>query len=1830
MNRFEFPLGRLFSIALALPALASALNSGPAMPEYNDFEPVDATDMVNLPTGGFTYTIPLMTVPGPGLSFPIVLDYHSGIRPKQEASWVGLGWNLQAGSVTRQVNLFPDDYQGDSVTEQIHAQSVYGWMASIGYNGATVGISWDNTHGYGGMVGYGMSFYGIGRGSATYGWNGVYSGVSVSAGLGVGLTQNVGVNMSVGYSSRTGYNTTAGINAGVGPFSLGGQLTNGQASATVGLSLEVAQVSLSSKGGLAVGAKNFSGSNGISVRGTARSLSNGFDLTIPTSWGVFSFAYGEWDAWIEGYSLNRYYGFLYADKQGMGCRTDIGMDCTGWEAIGTHQPYKKHEINEAHLDFDGYGNANHGRLSATAEDQYMVASQGLSGTFKPFRAEDGDYLNTLTRYQQTEPSDDCGFFSFLGCPDVTSTVNRAQLLEANRNLLNEQGNYNDVYWRFLDDAAGAEYTNPYYARSVGATVGARSKRIAPRFKFGRLAGFEIIKEDGLRYEYTYAVHAFNESKVGADLASSTVYTDQHSKKPYAYAWLLTAILGVDYVSDGDASYCEEYDAGVEYCPPRTGAIGGWVAFSYGNGTSAGGNILTRWRTPYVNEAYLNNTSSHPNYGDFANPNSVRYGPTPYGKVNKEGTVFTTNRSGASGEKEVAYLTKIETPTHVADFQLSDRDDGNNPVFNADDINTPISTEQPYEIPVDSREAYLTPGQVSGFSCGTCTNAGYTVKWYLQDQFMSLPTDLPVGQQVKIKGSYKTWVRLGDPGPDYYAFQTGMNIANLPGSDATVLQGHPHNLIQLNLPAMQYKMESYNVNPFSTEYAPIGVSDLVIEVVNQSQKRLRKLDKIILTNKVMGKEAGAVAFDYDYELTPLTPNSVAAAPNSNSYGGGKLTLKSIRTGSTQKGPWMAPYEFHYQNPQANFQNDVWLPYEKDNTDRWGFRCTTCSDAWHEPNGNDALAWNLERMKLPSGASIEITYEPSRIKYVGKEEYFPVVPGQPTWRKLYLHQTADEAISNTSPLTFSTKSMEKARGAYTQHQYEVQYTVKTVTAKKGSQSCPINNPTGSQTSGDCSDIVLKYPDGTTQAPVQGQSYDYSYAASGFPSAQFVIPTTCWHNATGGSWVRCDWGVVMEKMRLLAKIDAPSNLEGLGGGVRVSTVKQVDIYSNKANTVSYTYEEGATPALPPSFSDYDDGRVPSSMGYELYQGSPGIMYGKVTANFLPANYKSSYYFLTPHQLPVFYGKMFNGNDIPNVTVGNQISVNDLSSLWGQMWKKEDYQGTSAVKVETKRWATNDAWKIGYNELPADQKPFQLADENTKICILVNGEKVIQNYDYSNAAPYVRADNEDQKNAFGLQFNVFGDIYYYGICTDNPTVESCHSQYIRQTRILNRRFLPQLAQDDILQDGLTASTSFYKYDFLNGNALNTWKRNSDGSVLVTSDLPAYAQYPGMIDLNQLTQSYSNTKYFYPPTTPQKALTPGNYDEVVANAVSSTYTAWRPFFEWDGTIHFYRPVGTYEWRNSEPFASITKFAIPNDRCVANPSWDYETRSPTDCPTNSLFSSNWIANERILKYDQFGHPVETEDGNGVPSAQHFGYGQLLPVAIARNARYDQILGESFETPDDLTNLRSPFPVSQSSDYAKSGTKSLVMPGRGVSGGETACMDVGPLPANTWFSASAWYFDDIPRLPAPNAYDPSTYINPGISAGGPGANGAACETAYSPLQGSPSTGFTLLDPNAAPNGSRTWKRLYLKFSCAENISWASICVKNTAGNMRNFITDEWRVSPLNASMTTYAYDERGKMISSTDEREVTTRYEYDAFGNYIRTRNDDGVILSEKAKQYSRR
>lgn len=76
----------------SIPSYAAKTPEAAAFLKYGEYP-------VNLSTGVPNISIPLYTVQIPGYTLPITLDYHaSGIKVEQEATWVGLGWNLNYGA----------------------------------------------------------------------------------------------------------------------------------------------------------------------------------------------------------------------------------------------------------------------------------------------------------------------------------------------------------------------------------------------------------------------------------------------------------------------------------------------------------------------------------------------------------------------------------------------------------------------------------------------------------------------------------------------------------------------------------------------------------------------------------------------------------------------------------------------------------------------------------------------------------------------------------------------------------------------------------------------------------------------------------------------------------------------------------------------------------------------------------------------------------------------------------------------------------------------------------------------------------------------------------------------------------------------------------------------------------------------------------------------------------------------------------------------------------------------------------------------------------------------------------------------------------------------------------------------------------------------------------------------------------------------------------------------------------------------------------------------------------------------------------------------------
>jgi len=208
-KKCAFCLFTVMVFEAVLPSVGLALTSGPSQPEMQGFEPIGGSNLVDAFSGDFSYSIPLMDVGG----YPLNLNYHSGSSADDEASWVGFGWSLTPGAVTRQLRGLPDDFNG---SEQVKKQQSFKDNITYGVNGTVkaeimgvplklslnAGIGVDNYKGIGTTLGTNV---GIDLSNA----------FASSSDCNAGNTSTVGLGGSVGLSTSSVNGSSLDLNVDI-------------------------------------------------------------------------------------------------------------------------------------------------------------------------------------------------------------------------------------------------------------------------------------------------------------------------------------------------------------------------------------------------------------------------------------------------------------------------------------------------------------------------------------------------------------------------------------------------------------------------------------------------------------------------------------------------------------------------------------------------------------------------------------------------------------------------------------------------------------------------------------------------------------------------------------------------------------------------------------------------------------------------------------------------------------------------------------------------------------------------------------------------------------------------------------------------------------------------------------------------------------------------------------------------------------------------------------------------------------------------------------------------------------------------------------------------------------------------------------------------------------------------------------------------------------------------------------------------------------------------------------------------------------------------------
>ncbi|TSJ46561.1 hypothetical protein [Fluviicola chungangensis] len=406
-NKFSTGQGSLTWLLLAIflwstfqPAMVYA--GGPTQPEVNSFTPVGVSDMVDPFTGDFSYNIPLMDVEG----YPINIAYNSGVTMDQEASWVGLGWNLNVGAVTRNLRGVPDDFNGDQVKTEYSVKPMINMGLDAGLTveiagfkipkvnakdskgglKVGVGLTYNNYNGFGTSISVGPSFdlgkFMGARATAGFSLSGSdENGASVAPSASLSYkSSNIDRDVSRSATIGTAFNSRAGLQS----LSYGFSATKQNYSVTRKKNLEGKTVVTGQY-------KDDEGSYGSKGGG---SFDLGLNQYMPRS------RHPMWGAGVS-FNVNLAGSFFFTDAQGnIGVRFSKNWIPDESKTLNTRSYgylYQENGQNNesAQLDFNRDNDIPFSQytpfLASTYQtyDIFSVSAQGTGGSFRPMRNDVG-------------------------------------------------------------------------------------------------------------------------------------------------------------------------------------------------------------------------------------------------------------------------------------------------------------------------------------------------------------------------------------------------------------------------------------------------------------------------------------------------------------------------------------------------------------------------------------------------------------------------------------------------------------------------------------------------------------------------------------------------------------------------------------------------------------------------------------------------------------------------------------------------------------------------------------------------------------------------------------------------------------------------------------------------------------------------------------------------------------------------------------------------------------------------------------------------------------------------------------------------------------------------------------------------------------------------------------------------------------------------------------------------------------------------------------------------------------------------------------------------
>jgi hypothetical protein len=917
---------------LVLPATQSfALTSGPSQPEVESFEPVGTTDMVNLFTGDFVYNIPLLDVDG----YPINISYHAGANIEQEASWVGLGWNLNPGEVNRGLRGIPDDFKGDSLMKFYSIKNEKDYRLRIGANvgfeafgalnlgiGAGQFITYNNYKGMG--IGFDVNAgFSTPNASNLAGNGGVgitvgsQDGASIDASVGVGFKTSKNLDENVGgisVSGGTGFNTRSGLkDIGVN-FNM--SISNTQKSNYKDLTKKVKNdigYTSTSQGGLGFGSSIPIGLQNHVAVVTNASTMKAFSIRVKLGLEAM-FTFPHFNTTVTMSELAHKYN---------GSMPSFGY------------MYNEFATPAGIMDFsrekDGIYNSSLPNLpiSSMTYDVYSVNGQGTGGSFRPFRSDIGTVYDPFV--SSTSSNDNVGLEFGTGIGPVGGLFELGADATFFRSKIESGPGY---YKPFTAGKRGSLYEPVYLKQGGELTYNIQQDHAALSSRSPLSVSYDGVLRDAggnsqgnLPSTFGAAENRSARANFMSYLLNSDLATvwEHENGNPTFHDSLRTSFPEMQFVNF-NANIKNKARAGAKANKAKEHHIGKVIQ------TLADGRRYV-YGLPAMNNVQKEVTFS-------VNPANSNEGS---GLVK---FVAGTTDTRSNGEGRENFFQTTYTPAYAYSYLITEALSqdyvdigGDGPT--EDDLGT--YTKFNYSLS-DSDYRWIAPYQALSGS----DSAQYIPGFRSDDGDDK-------GQYVL--GSKEIWHLHTIESKNFVAEFYTSNRQDALGTQQAAVRG--------------------------TDFEPTSPFDAFLGTGKASASINKKLDSIKLFNKNDRLTNGAsavpiktVIFQYDQTLCPGAPN--------RSAGAGKLTLKRIyfRYGNSDRSllnPYVFTYDETFNKPYGFADKDRWGNYKLNNT---AFPNHDFPYVIQNKGTTDVYAssWHLTEVRLPSGGRLKVSYESDDYSYV----------------------------------------------------------------------------------------------------------------------------------------------------------------------------------------------------------------------------------------------------------------------------------------------------------------------------------------------------------------------------------------------------------------------------------------------------------------------------------------------------------------------------------------------------------------------------------------------------------------------------------------------------------------------------------------------------------------------------------------------------------------------------------------------------------------------------------------------------------------------------------